>query len=98
MSHELASHPNLEIIEGTAEDLIVEGDKVVGINNNIRAKSTVITTGTFLGGVCHIGKKRLQGGRFLRDDEGLEPPSNALSQTFQAFDFPLGRMKTGTPP
>ena len=64
----------------------------------MKADSVIVTTGTFLGGVCHIGKERINGGRFMRKGEEIEPPSNGLSKTFRKYEFPLGRMKTGTPP
>ena len=66
--------------------------------DEIKSKTTVITTGTFLGGVLHIGKDRYQGGRFMREEDVAEPPSTKLSKTLKEFKFPMGRMKTGTPP
>ena len=100
----------LDLVEGSVHDLIVEDGKCVGITladgTNLRAKSVVITTGTFLGGECHIGDDRqFSAGRFMRhtdkDDQGrfkIEPASLALSDSIKRLNFPVGRLRTGTPP
>jgi len=73
---------------------IIVGDK----HEELYAPSVVITTGTFLRGVLLLGHDRFQGGRQLRDSDEVEPPSIGLSRTFmEKFQFPLGRLKTGTP-
>ncbi len=81
---------------GLVEDFIMEDDKVVGIRTNdgkkYFAKSVVLTTGTFLGGMIHIGDKSYPAGRMG------ESPSNELSKTLKKFNFNLSRLKTGTPP
>ena len=77
-------------------DLLVEGDTVVGCKTqmglNFRAKSVVLTTGTFLGGKIHIGHDQHSGGR------AGDAPANALAERLRALPFRVGRLKTGTPP
>lgn len=95
----LENYENLEIIFGEVEDLLIENNQIFGvkiIQNNqekiIEAKSVVLTTGTFLNGVIHIGNKKTEGGRVN------EFPSKGISKTLAKFNFNLGRLKTGTPP
>ncbi|NVK36333.1 MAG: tRNA uridine-5-carboxymethylaminomethyl(34) synthesis enzyme MnmG [Gammaproteobacteria bacterium] len=89
------NQPNLEFFQQACDDLIVEGDTVKGVVTQagirIYADSVVLTTGTFLGGVIHIGLDNYQGGR------AGDPPSNALSQRLRELPFNVGRLKTGTP-
>ena len=91
----LAGFQNLTIIEATVGDLQIEAGRITGLStetgNHYLAKSVVLTTGTFLGGVIHIGDERIAAGRIG------EAPSNALASTLAAYDLPLGRLKTGTP-
>ena len=95
MQAELADYPNLTIIEDGAEDLIVESDHVAGVvgltGKTYRAPSVVITTGTFLKGIIHIGAKRIPAGRVG------EAPAIGLSDRLYGLGLPMGRLKTGTP-
>lgn len=90
------AQPNLDIVIGEVTDLIVQNEMVVGVQLNgdraISAHSVILTTGTFLRGVIHIGDRQITGGRMG------EKPSNDLAKTLESFDLPLGRLKTGTPP
>ncbi len=96
ISNFLGFHENLTILEGTVKDLtIVDGViKSVVLDNDIsiKTKSVVLTTGTFLGGVIHIGNDRIQAGRIG------DKPSNQLSEKIRKLNLPIGRLKTGTPP
>jgi len=93
----LAETPNLEIAEGAAEDLLLDGNgRVAGVSlgddRHCVTGSVVLTTGTFLNGLIHIGEEKIPAGRVG------EKPSLGLSQTLARFGFALGRLKTGTPP
>ncbi|MDN3522856.1 tRNA uridine-5-carboxymethylaminomethyl(34) synthesis enzyme MnmG [Halomonas ramblicola] len=92
----LENQPNLTLFQQAAGDLIVDGDTVRGVvtETGIRfhAESVVLCTGTFLGGVIHIGLDRSRGGR------AGDPPSNALAERLRALPFRVDRLKTGTPP
>jgi tRNA uridine 5-carboxymethylaminomethyl modification enzyme len=87
---------NLTVFQQGVEDLIVENDKVKGVvtQTGIKffAQAVVLTVGTFLGGVLHIGLDNHQGGR-----AGC-PPSNGLAKRLRSMPFNVGRLKTGTPP
>ncbi|MCH2158123.1 MAG: tRNA uridine-5-carboxymethylaminomethyl(34) synthesis enzyme MnmG [Oleiphilaceae bacterium] len=92
----LENQPNLDIFQQAADDLVVEGDSVKGVITNMgltfRAESVVLTTGTFLGGVIHVGLENHSGGR------AGDPPSIALANRLRELPFRVGRLKTGTPP
>ncbi len=92
----IAAQPRLTVIEGEAADLTVENGRVAGIvladGRQLAARATVLTTGTFLRGVIHIGDVSRPGGRMG------EPPSLRLAARIADLGLPLGRLKTGTPP
>ena len=92
----LTAQTNLTVIADEIIDLTIEKDRVeglVGCNRGpIKAKAVVLTTGTFLGGLIHIGRDTRPAGRWG------EGGANALRETFQRMGVPLGRLKTGTPP
>lgn len=87
---------NLDVIEGEVSDLVVENGHVSGVSladgSQIDAKCVVLTTGTFLHGVIHIGDRRRPGGRMG------DRPSIALADRMRDMGLALGRLKTGTPP
>jgi len=92
----LETQPNLSIFQQAVDDLIIENDQVVGVVTQIglkfRCKTVVLTVGTFLGGLIHIGESNHSGGR------AGDPPSIALAQRLRDLPFRVGRLKTGTPP
>ncbi len=92
----LAAQSNLDIVAGEVFDLEVEAGRVTGIvladGRRFATGTVVLTTGTFLRGLIHIGEKRIPAGRVD------EAPSLGLSATLERHGFPLGRLKTGTPP
>jgi tRNA uridine 5-carboxymethylaminomethyl modification enzyme len=93
----MSSQENLELMEGTAEDLVLDAaDKqvtgvITGAGETLRAGAVILTTGTFLNGLIHIGKETWSAGR-MGDD-----PSIGLAKTLARLKFDLGRLKTGTP-
>jgi len=95
MQKELKSTQNLELFAGEVEDLIVSRETIEGIiladGSKMMAKTVILTTGTFLGGLIHRGKDIIPAGRVG------EKPADKLSETLKKFDFPLERLKTGTP-
>ena len=92
----LESQENLFLFQQTVDDLVVENDRVVGVVTQaglrFSAKSVVLTVGTFLGGLIHIGMENHQGGR------AGDPASISLAQRLRALPFRVDRLKTGTPP
>lgn len=92
----LENQPNLQLFQQSVEDLIVEGGRAVGVVTQMglrfRARSVVLTVGTFLGGRIHIGLENFQGGR------AGDPPANGLARRLRALPFKVDRLKTGTPP
>ena len=96
MQAALRETDSLTVIEGEADDLIIEGGRVDGVvladGRQITAGAVVVTTGTFLRGLIHLGEKNWPAGRVG------EAPALGLSTTFERAGFALGRLKTGTPP
>lgn len=96
MLAEIANQPRIDIVEGEVTDFIMDGFRVAGVmlsdGTKIGAAATVLTTGTFLRGVIHIGTASRPGGRIG------DAPSVALAERIDDFGLPLGRLKTGTPP
>ena len=92
----LEHQPNLWIFQQAVEDLIVENDHVRGavtqMGLRFHADNVVLTTGTFLGGLIHIGLQNYSGGR------AGDPPANALAQRMRELPLRIDRLKTGTPP
>ncbi|HLQ26754.1 MAG TPA: tRNA uridine-5-carboxymethylaminomethyl(34) synthesis enzyme MnmG [Acidiferrobacterales bacterium] len=92
----IENQPNLTLFQQAAEDLLVEQGRVAGVITQMglkfQARAVVLTTGTFLGGLIHIGQSNYQGGR------AGDPPANALARRLRELPFRVGRLKTGTPP
>jgi len=92
----LENHKNLTIFQQAVDDLTVEGNRVVGVVTEIGieflARAVVLTTGTFLSGLVHVGLKNYQAGR------AGDPPAIRLARRLRDLDLPVGRLKTGTPP
>lgn len=95
MQRTLSAQPGLSLVEGEAAELVVEGGRVVGVNlidgRSIRARAVVVTTGTFLQALMHVGEARSIGGRLG------DAAATGLSTSLRALGFELGRFKTGTP-
>ncbi|HEU5017981.1 MAG TPA: tRNA uridine-5-carboxymethylaminomethyl(34) synthesis enzyme MnmG, partial [Pseudolabrys sp.] len=96
MQAELRAIPQLEVVEGEADDLVVKDGRVCGVvladGRRISAGAVVLTTGTFLRGLIHIGEKQIPAGRVG------EAPAVGLGRALEVAGFALGRLKTGTPP
>jgi tRNA uridine 5-carboxymethylaminomethyl modification enzyme len=94
--HRLENQPHLTLFQQAVDDLMVEGDRVVGavtqIGIRFRARAVVLTAGTFLDGKIHVGLENHAGGR------AGDPPAVSLSARLKELKLPQGRLKTGTPP
>ena len=94
MKATLEKTANLRLLQGTAATLLVEGDRAVGVTTDlgmsVRAKAIVVTAGTFLRGLLHVGEQSKPGGR-------MADASSSLSDSIRALGFEAGRFKTGTP-
>jgi tRNA uridine 5-carboxymethylaminomethyl modification enzyme len=92
----LEQTPNLDFYQDMINDILVEGGRITGVVTSlgilIKAKSVVLTNGTFLNGLIHIGEKNFGGGR------AGEKASHGLTDSLEQMGFESGRMKTGTPP
>ncbi len=92
----IENQPNLRVMQQAVDDLIVENDRVIGVitqlSIRIHARAVILTVGTFLAGMAHIGKTNFKAGR------AGDPPSLILAQRLREMEFPVGRLKTGTPP
>ncbi len=101
MQNMLRSISNLEICVASAEDLILRDGIVAGVltadGEEISCVQVVLTTGTFLNGLIHIGETKIPAGR-MKIQDGIEAPSIGLSKTLYGFGLRMGRLKTGTPP
>ncbi|MBV5290958.1 MAG: tRNA uridine-5-carboxymethylaminomethyl(34) synthesis enzyme MnmG [Curvibacter lanceolatus] len=94
--HRLENQPNLWLFQQAVDDLMVEGDRVVGavtqVGIRFRARTVVLTAGTFLDGKIHVGLNNYSAGR------AGDPPAVTLSARLKELKLPQGRLKTGTPP
>jgi len=87
---------NLSLFQSSVEDLLLKGDRVIGVRTQLGsefyARAVVLTAGTFLSGLIHVGLRQHQGGR------AGEAPSERLARRLRELALPVGRLKTGTPP
>lgn len=94
--HRLENQDNLWLFQQAVDDLMVEQDRVTGVVTQLglrfAAKTVVLTTGTFLSGLIHVGQANYQAGR------AGDPPANSLAHRLRELKLPVGRLKTGTPP
>lgn len=92
----LENQENLWLFQQAVDDLLLDGERISGVVTQLglrfKAKSVVLTTGTFLSGLIHIGQSNYQAGR------AGDPPSVSLSHKLREMKLPIGRLKTGTPP
>jgi tRNA uridine 5-carboxymethylaminomethyl modification enzyme len=92
----LENQPNLTLFQQAVDDLTLEGDRVTGVVTQLgirfRGEAVVLTTGTFLSGLIHVGLENYQAGR------AGDPPSISLAARLRELKLPVGRLKTGTPP
>ena len=96
MRETLSAEPNIEWLFRRAGRVLSEHGRVTGLafeeGDSVRCRSLVVTTGTFLNGLVHIGDEQRPSGR------GAEPPTRELAESLASFGFEMGRLKTGTPP
>jgi tRNA uridine 5-carboxymethylaminomethyl modification enzyme len=96
MKKSVEAQENLTIIQATIENILVDGDQIIGVktdsNETIQTKTLILAPGTFLNGLIHIGLTHFSGGRMG------DPPSIGLSESLKSLGFRMGRLKTGTTP
>ncbi|MFP4251567.1 MAG: tRNA uridine-5-carboxymethylaminomethyl(34) synthesis enzyme MnmG [Guyparkeria sp.] len=94
--HMLENQPHLTLFQQAVDDLILDGERVVGVRTSggieFYGESVVLTAGTFLAGQIHVGLERSEGGR------AGDPPAKKLADTLRSLDLGVARLKTGTPP
>ncbi|GBL32246.1 tRNA uridine 5-carboxymethylaminomethyl modification enzyme MnmG [Methylophilaceae bacterium] len=94
--HRLENQPNLWLFQQAVDDILLEKDHVAGVVTQIgiqfKSRTVVLTAGTFLGGLVHVGLKNYQAGR------AGDPSSMSLAHRLREIGLPVGRLKTGTPP
>lgn len=94
--HRLENQPNLWLFQQSVDDLIVLGERITGVvtqlGTRFYARAVVLTAGTFLGGLAHVGPASFQAGR------AGDPPATSLAARLREMKLPVGRLKTGTPP
>jgi tRNA uridine 5-carboxymethylaminomethyl modification enzyme len=92
----LENQPNLWLFQQAVDDLLLEGDRVVGVKTQLglvfHARAVVLTAGTFLAGLVHVGQSNYEAGR------AGDPPAVSLAHRLRELKLPVGRLKTGTPP
>ncbi len=92
----LENQPNLTLFQQAVDDLVLDGDRVVGVKTQLgivfSGRAVVLTTGTFLAGLVHVGLENFQAGRMG------DPPAVSLAARLRELSLPVGRLKTGTPP
>jgi tRNA uridine 5-carboxymethylaminomethyl modification enzyme len=94
--HAVENQPRLALFQAAVDDLVLEGNRVAGVvtqlGQKLSARAVVLTAGTFLGGLIHVGRAKARGGR------AGDPASLTLSERLRELQLPVGRLKTGTPP
>lgn len=94
--HRLENQPNLWLFQQAVDDILLDGERVAGVVTQLglkfEAAAVVLTAGTFLGGLVHVGLAKYQAGR------AGDPPSISLASRLREIGLPAGRLKTGTPP
>jgi tRNA uridine 5-carboxymethylaminomethyl modification enzyme len=94
--HRIETQPRLAVFQAAVDDLVLDGDRIAGVVTQLglrlAARAVVLTAGTFLGGLIHVGPAKARGGR------AGDPAALTLSERLRELKLPVGRLKTGTPP